>query len=312
MPVSPELLARIAPDPERMDRDPATLREAFDRFCAEGLHLASPTRGVLGNYRFLAQVAQRSGALAFLALQQHVASVWLRPGEDARIGVAFGHLRQPGSRMVARHSDGSVGGTVPWFTGAGIFDEAVLGFADLDGAEVRVRIDARDRTGFRHSAPMALIAMSSTQTVRVDVAAAKDCEELERVPAGSMARRDAHGYLWQTPLMAGISRAACRLAVDAGAPRAWEVSERTEQRIAAIESQIEGGAGPEEGARQRARCARMMHQAVQLAALATGGAALIVGHPVERLCREAMVVDLMARTPAIVAAAFDGACEANS
>lgn len=287
-----------------MDRDPAELRAAFDRYCAEGLHLSSLTRDALGSYRFLAQLAERSGALAFLALQQHVASAWLQPGEGARIGVAFGHLRRPDSRAVARNGDGRVSGIVPWFTGSGFFDEAILGFTDPDGAEVRVRIDARDRPSFKHSAPMNLIAMASTQTVLAHVSACVDYDGIDRRPAGSMARDDSAGYVWQTPLMAGIARAACRWVAHRDPEHGRALWNRIEARIATAEAGLAGGPPETDGPRQRARFAGMMHDSVRLAALATGGEALMAGHPVERLYREAVVIDLMARTPAIVTAAF--------
>ncbi|GEM_PF-1706334 len=296
----------LVPDPEQTDRDPEALGQAFERYCAEGLHLAGRERSSLENFRFLAGLAERSGAFAFLALQQYVAAAYLDPGESVRIGVAFGQLRRPDAVQVRTDQLGRLSGRVPWFSGSHLFDEVVLGFHS-DGCEVLTRVNARDRPGFRHGPPMPLVAMESTQTVEIEIDGVHATRRLREQPVGTMRESDRLGIAWQTPLMVGNARASLRLLLNAdlAAEDKARLEVRTFELAQALEHAIEAGAPAADSLRLRSRIGALMVRQARLAALAGGGRALLQGYRAGRIYREALVLNLMAQTPEIVQDAIE-------
>lgn len=298
--MEPTLAAWLVPDPELADLDPGTLAEAFGRYRAAQLHLASLQRSALENYLFLASLAQRSGAMAFLALQAFVAAPLLPPGHSEPTGVAFGHLRAPERRALWLDA-GGIQGDVPWFTGAHVFGWTVLGYHDGDD-EVRALVRAEDRDPFRHSRPLPLAVMGSTQTVRVAVRNLRSGLELARAPKGTMAEADRLGVVWQTPLMLGVAKEAARWVLESSVD--LQLKDGLAARVQGLETRliraIELGCDASDGLRLRTIAGEMAVKVARIAALATGGQSLMVGHPVERLYREALLVNLMAQTPTIV------------
>lgn len=286
-------------DPEAADGDPAVLAAAYARFETDGGVEHFREASSLERYRMLADAAQVSGAFAFLVLQAFVAFPYAAERErPTRVGVAFGHLRYPDPRACPRRVGGRVIGRLPWLTGSGIFDRVVFGFLDANGEEVRALLDAWDRPGFAHSRPMDLVAMTGTRTVTVDVDLDKLPDEVSRYPSGTMAEGDRAGYVWQTPLMAGL--------VWASLDREPALATRAEPLLARLEHAVEFGVEPEAGRRLRTEAAAACVDLARLAAFAQGGGTLRRGHPAERVYREALIVNLMARTPDLVAEALEG------
>jgi hypothetical protein len=300
------LLKRLVPDPELADEDPAALREAFDLYCAEGLHVASRDRTSIENFRFLTAMANRSGAFAFLALQQFVAAAYLADGESARIGVAFGHLRRSEKASVLRQPDGRLNGVVPWFTGSHVFEEVVLGFHD-GREEVFARVPAGDRTEFRHGNAMPLIAMTSTMTTSVAVSGLIAGDSAKRQPIGTMREGDRKGVVWQTPLMLGNLQGSLEILLDSDLTATQK--SRLEARTMSLESNLyaamSDSATAAAGLRLRSEVGALSVRQARLAVFASGGKSLLKGHRAERLYREALLLNLMAANSEIVADAVE-------
>ncbi|MEO1622156.1 MAG: acyl-CoA dehydrogenase family protein, partial [Cyanobacteria bacterium J06632_3] len=158
--------------------------------------------------QFQALVARYSGALAFLVTQHQSAASLLLSAEqtalaenylprmatgEQRVGVGFSQLRRQPTPLLAEPVTGGyrLNGTVPWVTGAGLFthfvgaavlpdQSAVFGLLPLvsrgsAGADSR-QADS-EQTGLEQlnsgeiwvSEPMALAAMSATNTVEVQL-----------------------------------------------------------------------------------------------------------------------------------------------
>lgn len=284
-------------DPEAVDHSPDALRTAFELFQTSGGVTHFREASALENFHMLAAAARASGAFAFLVLQQFVASPWAEPG-GPKVGVAFGHLRRVHPQALVA-VDGRIEGNVPWMTGATFFDQVILGYVD-GSEEVRARVPAASREGFRHSAPMELLAMSATQTVSVEVQLEVPAEILCRDSVGSMAERDQFSLVWQTPLMVGSMLAS----LDELQGRRAVVA-KAEELIARLEQAVGWPPDFEEGLRLRSEAGEACVLLARLAMLERGAGSLHKGHPAGRRLREAMLYNLMARTPEIVDAAME-------
>jgi hypothetical protein len=305
----------LRPDAEHLDRDGNLLAEWYARFRMQGLHTGWSARHPLSGKEFclaLAALARVSGAFAFVALQQFVANVSLTSmaAEDAEwpaTGVAFGHLRSPHG-PAPRLEAGIAHGFVPWLTGAGIFPQVILGLRRADGQEVYTLVDATDRAAFRHSAPLSLAACSGSRTVSVQIEALRIEESaiLKTQPAGTQARSDAVGVLYQTPLMVGCVQACQQLIFASPRIRPAEAEssrQATETLLNRVLQAFDTGT-PEEGQRLRAELGDYTARLARLAVMASGGIGLLHSHPAQRLYREALVYSLMAQTDEIVRYAF--------
>lgn len=286
----------LSPSAARLDHDRTALKDVWDAFVAQGLHRFEG----MGLFDVLPLLAQHSGAFAFVALQQLVAG-----SQDPPAGVAFGHLRNP-SGPAPLWYDGLVSGPLPWLTGAGLFERVLLGFRLQDGSEVRAWVFAQDRPEFRHSAPLALIALSGTDTRSVT------CTNLEVPksaflsvkPPGTEAREATLGVLGQTPLMLGALRASLRLLQESGRGDLALAQAKVATLEAEISRAYSNGTAGTVGPALRARAGELSVRLARLACMACGGVSLVTGHPAERLYREALVYNLMAQTDSIVMDAF--------
>jgi hypothetical protein len=287
----------LRPNAARLDVSFEVLSAAWERFTQLGLHLFTDAT-MFSAFKIL---AAESGAFAFLALQQWVAG--LRDGQIA--GVAYGHLRDPNSQTPIWR-DGVVSGTVPWFTGAGIFPKTLLGFRLEDGSEVRAWVDATDREAFRHGPPMPLIAISSTRTVCIECAALPiaESEFVSVNPKNTQAKNDAAGVIWQLPLLIGNCYGSLQQIKTAERGNAALAERQLTQLDAKIQAAFSEKRTTELGPELRARAGDLAVRLARLACMTCGGASLITGHPAERLYREAIVFNLMAQTDQIVADAF--------
>lgn len=300
---------------ERLDTEEAVLAAWYARFVAAELHLGWSPRRPLSGREFceaLAILAESSGAFAFVALQQFVANAYLadRMPQQADwpcVGVAFGHLRNPHGPYPRWEGDGARG-LVPWMTGAGLFPRTILGMRGPDEQEVYALVDATDRTVFRHSAPLALIACSGTRTLSVHVNGLPIAEDaiLKQEPPGALERNDSQSVLYQTPLMVGCVRACRKLIRRLSRVGAFEQAQcetATEELLQRVYAAFEG-CTPETGRQLRAELGDFCVRLARLAVMASGGAGLVRGHPAQRLYREALLYSLMAQTDPIVSQAF--------
>lgn len=314
--VAHEFGARELTDGETLDADDLALVAAYDRFVAQGLHAVGSCRIDLEpveNYRWLSAFAEYSGAFAFLVFQQWVANNHLYLPDDRpwpKAGVGFGQLRNVG-RPAPTLCDGVVTGPVPWFTGSGIFDIALLGIRISGDREAFVWTSAHDRPEFRHSPPFKMLAGTSTRTVRVEVDGLPiDERELFLVRgAGAVGDSDSAGAVWQTPLMVGCMRAAVRLLRDAPAHRVGSIS-RIEARLEALvyrlEKAIERGTDVVQATELRAEAGDLAVRLARLTTVGVGGMGLVAPSSAQRIYREVLMFNLVGQNDRIVRAAFDG------
>lgn len=303
-------------DAARLDGDVRLNRAAAQTFQAEGLNEFGGTRRPLPNqdsFESLASLAEFSGAFAFLALQQWVANLsYVDSGKGPwpRLTVAFGHLRNPKSPAPV-WKDGFATGAVPWMTGAGIVEKALLGVRDEEGGERYAWVSARSLPRFRIRRRTGLIACDGASNAEAFLSEypLPESKFFRVSPRGTLARGDRQATIWHTPLMAGCSRAALRLIEES--PRVdGELVRSVRESYEKLEHEIllgvRDGVNASQGLALRSRASAAAVRLASLACLAHGGAALTPGHPAGRLYREAMVYRLMAQTDAIVADAFRG------
>ena len=313
----------LRPEAEAVDTDSRLIEARYETFQALGLNVGWAPQQPLSPREFcevLATLSRHSGAFAFVALQQIVANASLGGFADRfdtgamattlwpRIGVAFGHLRNPDGPAPIL-VNGRASGPVPWLTGAGLFDKIVLGLRTPAGDEVLALIDGHHRTAFRHSQPLPLAACSGTRTVRVTVENLNidEADVLAVRARGAQQQSDAAGVLFQTPLLVGCAEACRDLIRDS--PRVASAQKaRCEAATGALLGRVRDAfdrGTMEQGPRLRAELGDFAVRLARLAIMAGGGGALTVGHPAQRLYREALLYSLMAQTDAIVGQAFE-------
>lgn len=309
-----EFACTLEVDAERLDWDEALLYSYLQRFAATGLHRFGSTALPLSAreaFECLASFAEYSGAFGFLVLQQWVANLNRKPDESSpypRLGVAFGHLRNPKSPSPIL-KDGKISGTVPWMTGYGMVEEIWFGFRSQEGEETYVWLPATPCPEITPSNPLPLIACRSTHTVRFEIEnLAFDARTIvSKAPAGTLARADANSVVFHTPLMIGNLRASLKW-IRVAKRLSQEVKDRTEAKVNSlletIFAALEDGSHNHIGAALRAQASETAVRLARLATMATGGSGLYA-HPTERLYREALLFSLMATTDAIVERAFE-------
>ncbi len=245
-------------------------------------------------FQALADAASQSGAVAFLLLQGFVAGNLMSPGDSSRVGVAFGHLRDP-SKVRVYEQGGTLTGVVPWLSGAGWFEEAMLGWVDSEGCECVGRVAAESRPEFLPGEVMPLIALRSTSTVSVQVEGLPAPEPIKRSPLGTMAEGDLCGAVWQTPLMFGII-AAARREIEACGEDSPRLAEAVDKLRGEADRAIIHGVSPTMAAAIRTRAARLAVEAARRSVVAARGAGILLGSEPERIVREALVIGQMAMT----------------
>jgi len=303
-------------DAAQLDGEPRLGRSAALAFQREGLNEFGGERQPLeslDSFECLASLAEFSGSFAFLALQQWVANMsFLDPGKGTwpRLTVAFGHLRNPKSPSPT-WKDGRATGRIPWMTGAGIVEKALVGVRDEAGGERYAWVSARSRPGFVVRKRPGLLACNGAANAEVllEEFPIGESEFFRISPRGALARGDAQATIWHTPLMIGCARASMRLIEESPRVRGEPVRllrDRFEKLESELLAGIRGGVSASKGLALRTRTSAGAIRLASLACLAHGGVALTPGHPAGRLYREAMVYRLMAQTDAIVESAVQG------
>jgi hypothetical protein len=305
----------LCPDAERLDLDADLLHARYLDFQRSGLHEFGGARQPLEMREAmdcLSILAEASGAFAFLALQQWVANMGYPDpvGQPwPRLGVAFGHLRNSAAPSPV-WENGVANGIVPWMTGAGTFEEILLGVRMADLREAYAWVDGRDREELCYSEPMNLVSCTATRTVRIEVKSLRleeSCFTRVEEP-GTLARNDAMGVLFQTPLMIGNLKASLRLIESStvmDAPLRIRCFDTVSHLIDEVYDSLDTGTPVERGPDLRARIGDMTSRLSRLAVMACGGKALALGHPAQRVYREALLFSLMAQTERIVNDAFE-------
>lgn len=273
-------------------------------------------------------VAGASGAVFFVWVQHHAPVGLLASSPNAalrdhllpdlcagrRVGaVAFAHLRrQDQVPLVARRTGGDlvVDGLAPWVTSWGIAHTMAVAVL-LDGdTVVWLALPARAADGIRPSPPMALSAMGATSTVRVSFDGLRVGSELV-IAQESLAdwrARDRVATAQPHPAPFGVARRCTRLLeeIEPEVAAALE-QERVDLRARSYARADRHRAAPPETddadleALVEARAASLDLAVRSAGALvaATGGRAMSLSHPAQRLAREATFYTIQAQTPAL-------------
>lgn len=341
-PLQDYLTEQVVPVAHRLDGESDLLFKAFSDLGKRGLLLPkSPTAlGGLGLdthgfQQFQSLMARYSGALAFLQTQHQSAASFLLTSQnkalrqaylpamavgDKRVGVGFSQLRRQPVPLQARSVTGGyrLTGEVPWVTGAGLFDEFV-GAAMLPTGEavfgLLPLVSLGDQgEGINVSEPMALFAMSATNTVSVQLQdwLLPDQQMVGLRPPGWIAKRDHTHPLSPLGLIFGCTQAGIdslqasleRRQIDgAMAKPAKGIAHPLTAQLTQLQQELPKMlALPETTYRQklalRGRAILLMNTCAQSAIIAASGAANVLGHPAQRVYKESLVFSVSGQTTA--------------
>ncbi|HEX2043447.1 MAG TPA: acyl-CoA dehydrogenase family protein [Acidimicrobiales bacterium] len=235
-------------------------------------------------------------------------------------GVAFAYLRRPGPpAVVARPVAGGwiVDGEAPWVTSwglAGLF--AVAARVEGDGPVLFVAVapaSAAASASLRASAPLALAAMSASATVRLSFEGlfVPDEDVISTVEARRWRERDRAATAQPHPAALGLAASATAMLVrraeetgQAAVGRAAETlgAELAECRRQSYRLADDPSAGDAHLARlvaARAWGLDLALRAAQALVAGTGGGAMALSHPAQRLLREASFWAIQAQSAAV-------------
>ncbi|MCW5943554.1 MAG: acyl-CoA/acyl-ACP dehydrogenase [Fimbriimonadaceae bacterium] len=343
--VTAYLMEQVRPRAEALDVEPAALREVLEAFCDRGwmamrrpMAYGGPELDEASFRGFQEATARASGAFAFLQTQHQSAVAMLARGSnealkaeylplmaDGRrlVGIGFSQLRRPGPPMLAATEVAGgyrLDGEVPWVTGLGFYPEFLVGAALPDGTAVFGLVpfgDADQGPGrIRVGEPMALAAMGSAMTVSARLEGwSLPADRVAFVrPPGWIHRNDLVNIALQGFFAIGCAEAGLDVAEAAGRKRGTEATGRAVAslraeiaacRSALAEAQARGEETTSERLRLRAWAIELAVRCAHAGVAATGGSANAVGHPAQRVFREALVYTVSAQTTPIMEATLE-------
>jgi alkylation response protein AidB-like acyl-CoA dehydrogenase len=234
---------------------------------------------------------------------------WLAPACSGEVmaGIGFAYLRRPGPPLVRATPVGDgwrLDGRAPWITGWGLIDILVVMARTDDDRVVTVVFDRLDRPELRAEGPQRLSVLGATGTVAVNFeGAVASVEDVVRVEEGaSWAARDALGAAFPGPAPLGIAERAIRLLGESSsggaAGAAITLSDELEttrartdaagrRLYAAAASSTDVAGAIAGGVAERDRGLALARRATDALVAASGGGAMSLAHPAQRLSREA-------------------------
>jgi alkylation response protein AidB-like acyl-CoA dehydrogenase len=278
-------------------------------------------------------IAGGCGATAFVWAQHHGAvrrvaggdgpacATWLPRLCDGSTlaGIGFAYLRRPGSAAVraTRIADGwRIDGTAPWITGWGLIDALVVMARADDGTVVTVVLDRPTEHGsLRPGPPQALAVMGATCTVQLAFLGAEvpDDDVVGVQTDEAWRRRDRVGSALPPAAPLGIGARAIGLLGEGARDPGVEEAARTlaaeldERRAAAdaVSAAVIATMGADDeavddavvlGAAERDRGLDLARRATDAFVAASGGGAISLDNPAQRLSREATFYLIQAQT----------------
>lgn len=324
----------LAPTAEDIDRSALVPRSRFEGLAAAGLFgIAGPTE--LGHLdlappvarRVMAAIAGGCGATFFCWVQHHgvVRTVRSSPVEALRsslldklcsgtvmAGVAFAHLRRADRRAVtARRVQGGwlFDGHAPWATSWGIADVFAVAAESDEGEVVWGLIPgAASPTVQPRALSLPVLASTGTVTLEFSGCVVGDESVIAIEDAAAWRTTDRRRAAIGQPAVLGVAERAIRLleshdgigSTPAGnGPTAAVRSLRHEldeawrdddALLAEIATTID------EASAHRARCLDLGRRATTALLAVVGGGGMDLGHPAQRLAREAMFYVIQAQT----------------
>lgn len=331
--VADDLLFPAAQDVDRSGRIPTA---HFDAIADAGLFgLAGPsTVGGLdlaprAARRVLAAIASGCGATFFVWVQHHGAVRTLRSSTNDALaeslladacagrrigGTAFAHVRRTGPPAItATRVDGGwrLDGQAPWATSWGIADWFTVAAESSDGRLVWSVVPGRSSPGLQVT-PLALPVFGSTGTValRFDECLVHDDQVALVEPVDRWRQRDRRQAALGQPAVLGLAgRAVGLLAeqVDTDASAAsrrlaaelrarWSIDDELVVALADSDRGAAGDAVVASASDHRAACLDLARRATTALLAAVGGRGMDLGHPAQRLAREADFYVIQAQT----------------
>lgn len=227
--------------------------------------------------------------------------------------VAFAHLRRPGSpAVVARGLPGGgwhFCGHAPWLTSWGLADVVAVAGATGDGDDdtvVFALMPAQDGSGMAASAPMSLAAMGASRTVSVEID--RDVGAVEvicEMPLGRWRSLDRAVTAAPNPATFGLAATCVRLLTDVAPAAAETLGEELVELRSAAYAMSDGGSPPAELVVVRAAAGDLALRCSAALVAATGGRAMALAAPAQRLAREALFYLIQAQTAPVRQAALN-------
>jgi alkylation response protein AidB-like acyl-CoA dehydrogenase len=285
-------------------------------------------------HSFQAQTARFSGALAFLQTQHQSAGAILSKSENEAlkqaylpkmgtgeklVGIGFSHLRRsnnPPLQAIETAHGYEIHGHIPWITGFGLFESALIAAVLPNGQAVYGMIPFTDtdaQGSIRFSEPMQLAAMSSTNTVTAELRkwhlAASDVAFVAE--AGAILKQDRLNVLNHSFFSLGCAQAGLDilkaeieqksdLAIAPAYAALFEEWQRCQHLITTAQDQ-----SFEERLKLRAWAIELATKCAHAAVVASSGAANSKRHPAQRVYREALVFSVSGQTAAVLEATLD-------
>lgn len=219
----------------------------------------------------------------------------------ATVGIAqLTTSRQGGTPALRAEPAGDGGyrldGYIPWSTGAAESNFLVAGALLPDGRQVLFVLPT-DRPGVTVGQPMPLVALSATRTVAVTCDAVRvEARDVLRGPvAQALGARRKSLPLGQTFLALGLCRRGLELIAEHGSGAAEQAGRRLALQLEQLRGEIVALSADDRRAdasaaapAARGRCNDLALRITHVAVTLHKGAALLRGHPAQRLAREAM------------------------
>ena len=298
-----------------------------------GLNLSEPERRDATE-----RIAAACGATAFAQNQLHAGGGFVSGASDEQVkqellpllangsllcGVAFAHLRRPGTPLVTAmpldDESGSfiINGSAPWISVWGLLDAFILGATiESTGEMLFCYIDRRsaEQAGsLEASEPMQLAVMTAADTISLKIrdliVPAKYV--LQRRDADYMKRSDFVGITSHVtlPLGCALGSAEYLTSLAPSQPQANDAALRLNSEIAdcrtqsiawsgsrALGSGVDADSYKTNALRVRAEAINIALRAAETAIAASGGRAHLLTHPAQRRLREAGFYATMAMT----------------
>ena len=223
-------------------------------------------------------------------------------------GIAFAHLRRPGPPPVAatRTTTGwRIDGEAPWVTSWGLAGVFALAARTEDGRVVFVLVPGQATDQVRPSAPLRLLAMTASRTVRLrfDALDVPDDQVIVDLPFAEWQARDRAATAQPNPAAFGVAATATRLLADIDAAHAEALE--GERHACREESYATDATDVDRLLALRAWSLDIAARSAQALVVASGGRSMQLDHPAQRLLREAAFYAIQAQTPPLRAASLD-------
>jgi alkylation response protein AidB-like acyl-CoA dehydrogenase len=329
----------VRPRAGRLDQDPAALREALAEMGRRGLlglriprALGGLELAPLDFRRFQEASARASGALAFLESQHQSACGLIARGRNAALStrvlprlasgqdsaaIAFSHLRKTGApalRAIEERGGYRLSGHLPWVTGWGLFSHCVTAATLDDGRVLFAFHPLAESPALRPSPPLLLAAMSVTQTVAIDVHELfiPDSDAVDLHAATWIEENDRIAVALQSPLALGCAGAAIDVLREEASkkkrPALAAAADRLDRELGACRDEafqaMEEPIQRDRSLRARSAAIELAGRAAHAAVVGAAGAGNLLGHPAQRVYREALAFSVLALSPSIQEAAL--------